>query len=199
MSRRPKWIGLAALALGLTMLPACGAGSDNTAAAGAPAHAATGASAVTEAAGPTLTVVDLDGLRQALQDHRGQPLLLNLWAMWCGPCVAELPNLQGVQEQMVAAGGAVLGLNCELMAPGRDLPETLADLPAFLAERGLTFPHLVYEDEDFGPLADELDVALALPVTLAIGADGEIKARHKGVASADEFAELAAAACGSPR
>ncbi len=47
-------------------------------------------------AAPTLGFVDADGKAVTLADYRGKPVLLNLWATWCGPCVKELPTLDAL-------------------------------------------------------------------------------------------------------
>ena len=42
---------------------------------------------------PVVAFEDPNGARVGLKDFRGKPLLVNLWATWCGPCVAEMPTL----------------------------------------------------------------------------------------------------------
>jgi peroxiredoxin len=43
---------------------------------------------------PSLTLTDLHGVEHSLADYTGQVVLVNLWATWCAPCAAEMPNLQ---------------------------------------------------------------------------------------------------------
>lgn len=45
---------------------------------------------------PVVAFEDPNGARVDLKDFRGKPLLVNLWATWCGPCVAEMPTLDAV-------------------------------------------------------------------------------------------------------
>ena len=47
-------------------------------------------------AAPTLAFVDPEGKPVTLATYRGTPVLLNLWATWCGPCVKELPTLDAL-------------------------------------------------------------------------------------------------------
>ena len=48
---------------------------------------------------PALALVTLDAREQSLADFVGRPVVLNLWATWCGPCQREMPALQRAQQQ----------------------------------------------------------------------------------------------------
>lgn len=99
-----------------------------------------------------------DGKPVKLADFRGKPLLVNLWATWCAPCVAELPTL----DAAAAAGGGRM----TVLAVSQDM-ET-AKVAPFLAARGLT--HLKpFRDPRLG-----LSVAYAanLPTTIFYDANG---------------------------
>jgi thiol-disulfide isomerase/thioredoxin len=60
---------------------------------------------------PRLRLPDLDGRKVALpQDYAGRPLLINVWASWCGPCIEEMPELQRYSDRQGISGVQVIGL-----------------------------------------------------------------------------------------
>lgn len=88
---------------GSTVNPSA-AGAVNPSAAGADAHggAVAPAPAAQRPAAPDLAFVAADGTRHTLADFRGRAILVNLWATWCPPCIAEMPGLDALQAK---AGG----------------------------------------------------------------------------------------------
>ncbi|HEY6869730.1 MAG TPA: TlpA disulfide reductase family protein [Novosphingobium sp.] len=115
--------------------PAQGASSDAPSSRGAPAAAAEPARGVDRShrgsALPALTFADPAGRRLALADLPGQsggrPVLINLWATWCAPCVKELPTL----EALAAAG------KIRVVTVSQDSGEP-AKVAAFLKDKELT-------------------------------------------------------------
>ena len=105
-----------------------------------------------------------DGSPAHLADFKGTPLLLNLWATWCAPCVAELPTLDRVAA---TPGVTVLAVSQDTQ------PEKVAP---FLEQRGLKRLE-PYRDPKLG-----LSVALAanLPTTVFYGTDGKERWRLTG-------------------
>ena len=109
-------------------------------------------------AAPAIAFLDAAGKKVRLADFRGKPVLLNLWATWCAPCVKEMPSLDAAAE---AAGGAI-----HVLAVSQDMQRE--KVAPFFAERKLT--HL-------SPYADpELGLSLAykanLPTTIMLDASG---------------------------
>lgn len=146
------------------------------------------------ARGAEIAAADVAGIRGALAAREGRPLLVNFWAMWCAPCVQELPDLTAVAEEFRARGGEVVLVSLDLCRRGATLDATLEKLPEFLRQRSIALPVLVLRDGDPLPLNDSFDLPGAIPVTLAFDRAGREVARHEGSASRAEFAALAAAA-----
>ncbi len=78
------------------------------------------------AAGDTPPVARLDagGLRQLLEAHHGNVVVLNLWATWCSPCLKEIPELMALEAELGASGVV-------LVAVSMDDPADLARVEAF--------------------------------------------------------------------
>jgi thiol-disulfide isomerase/thioredoxin len=73
----------------------------------------------------------LDGRPVDLQSMRGKVILIDFWATWCGPCVAELPHVQAAYDQLHSRGFDVVGISFD---------SDKARLEKFLAERKMPWP-----------------------------------------------------------
>jgi cytochrome c biogenesis protein CcmG/thiol:disulfide interchange protein DsbE len=104
-------------------------------------------------------------------DLRGRPLVLNVWASWCGPCRTEMPAFQQVYLQAKDKVGFL----------GLDYLDVEAAARRFVAQTGVTY-RLAADPK--GTAAARLGVA-SLPATLFIAADGTLRGRHPGAMTAD--------------
>lgn len=110
----------------------------------------------------------------------GGPVLINLWASWCGPCRAEMPVLQSAYERY---GERVAFL-------GVDTKDSLESAADFLGDVGVAYPQIVDVD---GDLLAHLGPS-GLPVTVVLDGEGRIAEMHVGQLDTEGVEELLAAA-----
>jgi hypothetical protein len=109
-------------------------------------------------AAPLLPFTAMDGKSTSLADFRGRPVLVNLWATWCGPCVAEMPTLAATAQRLKG--------KVAVIAVAQD---DMAKVKPFLAGRKLdTLP--IYLDPK---LTLSVHYKANLPTTILYGADGK--------------------------
>jgi thiol-disulfide isomerase/thioredoxin len=122
---------------------------------------------------PDFELTRLDGARVRLADVVGtQVVILNFFATWCGPCRAEMPELERYQRSQ---GDSVLLL-------GIDAEEKHTVVEAFVAEMKITFPVAIDGDSSVMRLYD----VNSFPTTIVIGVDGKVKLYETGaIANAD--------------
>ncbi len=108
-----------------------------------------------------------------LSDLRGQPVLLNFWATWCGPCRTEMPDLQEAHD---TEDVVVFAVNSQ---------EPDAAVTRFMEEFGLSFPAVIDRD---GTVREHYGV-IGLPATFFIDGDGVLRARNFGPVYGDLLAD----------
>lgn len=113
------------------------------------------------------TLKSADGENIRLSEHRGEVVLLNFWASWCGPCRQEMPHLEAMHRKYTELGFTVFGVNVE---QDREMADRiLIDIP-------VTFP-ILFDDDN---VVSELYGVDAMPTTLLIDRNGEIRYLHRG-------------------
>ena len=113
--------------------------------------------ALRSAAGPNLR----------LSEHRGQVVMINFWATWCGPCRQEMPRLDEIFARYEQAGFTLLGVNIDEDA---ERAQRLAD------ELGVSFPLLFDDEQDVSRLYD----VQAMPMTVMVDRSGKVRSVHHG-------------------
>jgi thiol-disulfide isomerase/thioredoxin len=94
-----------------------------------------------ELAEPAFTLEGLDGKPHRLADYRGKVVLVNFWASWCPPCLAELPGIQRLADRMTGMAFAVLLVNVgeSPFRVSKFLKLTGVRLSSLLDDKGETF------------------------------------------------------------
>ncbi len=123
---------------------------------------------------PPLTLEDIDGREYRLADLRGKVIVVNFWATWCPPCVAEMPAMQRMYDALADEGVLVLAVNAG---------ESAQDIRSFTGdfEPTLSFPLL----RDPGGEAFTRWGVLGLPHTFIVDRSGNLAYTAQGARQMD--------------
>ncbi|MEM1439535.1 MAG: TlpA disulfide reductase family protein [Pseudomonadota bacterium] len=139
---------------------------EQMAAASAGAHSATS----------VVTLANMAGGSNSVEDWQGKPRLVNFWATWCAPCRREIPLLKSLQTAQQPEGLQVIGIAHDEMDA----------VIAYAEETDFNYPVLVGEVEVIAA-AEAFGVPLkGLPFTLVLSAEGELVNTHVGEMDAEE-------------
>jgi thiol-disulfide isomerase/thioredoxin len=116
---------------------------------------------------PDFQLMNMEGQNVTLSDLRGNPVIINFWASWCGPCREEMPFLQQIYEKWNKEGVLLQTINL------RENPPQIAQ---YMQSNGLTFPVLLDTD---GSVTQDYNV-IGIPTTFFIDKDGVIQAKRLG-------------------
>lgn len=125
---------------------------------------------------PDFKLATLDGGTVQLSELRGRPVMINLWATWCGPCRIEMPHIQDRFERFEKQGFVVLAV---------DFDEPLGVVADFRDELGLTFPILL----DPGAKVQSLYRNRSYPSSFFVDENGIIQVHHIGVMTEGQLDE----------
>ena len=113
---------------------------------------------------PDFTLYDLDNQAVSLSRLNGQPIFLNFWASWCGPCREEMPLIQTVYERQAEQPqpAVILAIN---------IGEGPSTVENFMQENGLSFPVLLDIEHS---VAENYNIRF-IPTTFFIDSEGIIR------------------------
>ncbi len=101
---------------------------------------------------------------RSLADYRGQVVLLNIWATWCGPCRQEMPSMQALYDDYAARGFKIVAVSVDEAGSTQKVRD-------FVREFGLTFDVL----QDAAGTIQQTYQTTGVPENFLIGADGTIR------------------------
>ena len=117
-----------------------------------------------------------------LSEHRGKVVLLDFWASWCGPCVAEMPNVIAAYEKFHGKGFEIVGIS---------LDDEKSALEEFLAENPGMKWRQVFDGKGWESAVGQLYGVEAIPFTLLLDGEGKVVARDlRGEQLEAEIAKL---------
>lgn len=134
---------------------------------------AAGIAVAAEQAAPDFVLKSGTGQNVRLKELRGQVVMINFWATWCGPCREEMPQLDRIYKQYRASGFTLLGVNVD----------DKADSASAMAKRlGVSFPILFDTEKKVSRLYD----VNTMPSTLLIDRNGRLRHVQQGYRSGFE-------------
>ena len=113
------------------------------------------------------TLLGLNGPARKLSDFRGRPLVINVWASWCGPCRQEMASLERLAWQEHAVPFTVIGISTD------DYPDNARQL---LKASNATISHFI----DSNLQLETMLGASRLPLTVLVDANGQVVAKIYG-------------------
>jgi peroxiredoxin len=116
---------------------------------------------------PIFDLLDDRGAPASLANYRGKVVVMNLWASWCPPCRAEMPDLQSVAAEFARDDVVVVGVN---------QGESAQRASAFAQSLGIRFPIWIDDGQQYG----RVYAALGLPTTVVIDRDGVVESGFDG-------------------
>ncbi|QAU24175.1 TlpA family protein disulfide reductase [Dyella sp. M7H15-1] len=119
---------------------------------------------------PDLALLDLHGKEHRLSEFQGKRVLINFWASWCAPCLAEMPELDAAQHKFRDQGAIVLGIAMD--APTR--------VQAFLASHPVDYPILIGQLDTPSTSLRFGDTDEVLPFSVLLDEQGHVLATHRG-------------------
>lgn len=130
---------------------------------------------------PDFELTTLSGAQVKLSDYRGKVVILNLWATWCPPCKAEMPEMQSFYEKSRNSDITLLSVNLTTQEKNE---KAVAD---FVANYQLTFPIMLDKNDTVGKLYK----TISIPTSYIIDREGIIREKVIGPMDEEKMAILA--------
>jgi thiol-disulfide isomerase/thioredoxin len=136
---------------------------------------ASGAGSSSSGPAPQFSLDSRAGSKISLAQYKGQVVMLNFWASWCGPCRQEMPLLENIYKKYNKMGFTLIGVNVE--------PDS-KDAEGFLKQLQTPVSFPVIYDKD-STVSKAYDVQ-GMPSTVIIDRKGNIRMLHRGYKPGDE-------------
>jgi len=133
---------------------------------------------------PDFTLDSSNGKNVRLEELRGQVVMLNFWATWCGPCRQEMPALEALYSRYGKAGFTILGINIE----NSKVISKRTEIEKFVNEKNLTFPILYDNEKSVTTILEQqfLGKNMGMPTTVFLDRSGNARFLHEAYKPGDE-------------
>lgn len=137
--------------------------------AGMPSHA-------TNPKAPNFSLRDIEGDLYELSEHQGEVIVINFWATWCGPCLAELPHLSAIDKNYEDKGVDVVVISV-------DAARAVSKAKSYIKARKYGFTALFDTDTN---VVSQYNPTKTLPFTLILDRELRIVHTHTGYVAGTE-------------
>ncbi len=125
------------------------------------------------------TLQGFDGSTKTFADYKGKPLLINVWASWCGPCRAEMGSLERLAQRYNGKAFNVIGISTD---------DYKASAESFIQQTGISFENFL----DSKLFLENMLGANMIPLTVLVDAEGRVLAKVSGAYEWDDEAAIEA-------
>ena len=150
---------------------------------------------------PTMSYTNWDGVEQQLETNKGKPILVNLWASWCGPCLVELHEFVERRLEIESAGIEIISLSVDGLANEKSTPDDARNLLSSLQypfSSGRATTSLIDALQTLHDMQTPVRRALPLPNSFLIDSRGRLIAIYKGPVEVDDLIRFVSTHAESP-
>lgn len=124
---------------------------------------------------PDFALMDINGRKVKLSDFKENVVILDFWATWCPPCMAEIPHFKELYSEYKDKGLEIIGVTMDWNASRQAAP--------FARENGINYTVLIGKQE----VADLYGGIVSIPTTFLIGRDGGLRRKYIGYRDKEVF------------
>jgi len=131
---------------------------------------------------PVLTFTDKSGAMRTTAEFRGRPVLINIWATWCAPCLEELADFADHREALLAQDATVLALNVDKLSLNGNKSAPAGKMEEVLARIGYDLPYGVAQRNNLAKIEVLIEylssrrAPLSIPSSFLVDAEGLVSA-----------------------